>query len=172
MNRRQSLLCLSTLAAHALFPDVLERCALVSKAIANTGDTWQPELLSAALGARLAEVTDIILPETDTPGARAARVHVFVDLALARCVAVAQQQTAIAAIDALGADFLTVPPSERQHRVEQMAPDGLALLRELTLLGYFTSEIGATQALAYEAVPSGYRGCVDLKPGQKAWATR
>ena len=63
-------------------------------------------------------------------------------------------------------------PTERQRRVERMAPDALGLLRELTLLGYFTSEIGATQAMAYEAVPGGYRGCVDLKPGQKAWATR
>ena len=52
-----------------------------------------------------------------------------------------------------------------------MPPDALGLLRELTVLGYFTSEVGATQALAYEAVPGGYRGCVDLKPGQKAWAT-
>src|ERR1700752_1493322 len=122
MNRRQSLLCLSTIAAHALFPQALERFALVSKAIANAADTWQPELLSPALGARLAGGTEIILPETDTPGARAARGHVFFDLALARCVAAAQQQTAIAAIDALGADFLAVPPSERQHRVGQMAP--------------------------------------------------
>ena len=44
------------------------------------------------------------------------------------------------------------------------------LIRELTLLGYFTSEIGAKQALAYVAIPGRYDGCVDLKPGQKAWA--
>ena len=45
-----------------------------------------------------------------------------------------------------------------------------ALLRDLTLVGYFTSEVGATEALAYVAVPGAYRGCTDLKPGQKAWA--
>ena len=44
------------------------------------------------------------------------------------------------------------------------------LIKELTLLGYFTSEQGATQALEYVAVPGRYDGCVDLKPGQKAWA--
>ncbi len=45
------------------------------------------------------------------------------------------------------------------------------IARELTILGYFTSETGATQALQYIAVPGRYDGCVDLKPGQKAWAT-
>lgn len=44
------------------------------------------------------------------------------------------------------------------------------LVHDLTLMGYFSSEIGATQARAYVAVPGRYDGCVDLKPGQKAWA--
>jgi hypothetical protein len=44
------------------------------------------------------------------------------------------------------------------------------LMKELTLLGYFTSEPGATQALEYVAVPGRYDGCIDLKPGQKNWA--
>ena len=45
------------------------------------------------------------------------------------------------------------------------------ILKELTLVGFYTSRIGATQALAYEAVPGGFRGCLELRPGQKAWAT-
>ncbi|WP_232074132.1 gluconate 2-dehydrogenase subunit 3 family protein [Spirosoma aureum] len=44
------------------------------------------------------------------------------------------------------------------------------ILKDLTLTGYFTSEIGATQALEYVAVPGRYDGCVPLKAGQKAWA--
>lgn len=44
------------------------------------------------------------------------------------------------------------------------------MLKDLTLTGYFTSEIGATQALEYVAMPGRYDGCVTLKPGQKAWA--
>lgn len=44
------------------------------------------------------------------------------------------------------------------------------MLKDLTLMGYFTSEIGATQALEYVAVPGRFDGCVPLKPGQKAWA--
>ena len=44
------------------------------------------------------------------------------------------------------------------------------LMKELTLFGYFTSEIGCTQALAYDPIPKEYHGCIDLAPGQKAWA--
>ena len=45
------------------------------------------------------------------------------------------------------------------------------MMKELTLLGYFTSEIGATKALRYIAVPGHYDGCVPYKKGDKAWAT-
>ena len=44
------------------------------------------------------------------------------------------------------------------------------MLRQLTLLGYFTSEIGATQALRYVAIPGKYEGCVPYKKGDRAWA--
>ena len=44
------------------------------------------------------------------------------------------------------------------------------MMKELTLLGYFTSEIGCTQALRYVDVPGKYEGCVPYKKGDKAWA--
>jgi hypothetical protein len=49
-------------------------------------------------------------------------------------------------------------------------PQFFAIARDLTLLGYFTSEIGATQAYEYVDIPGRYDGCVDLKPGQRVWA--
>jgi hypothetical protein len=45
------------------------------------------------------------------------------------------------------------------------------MYKELTLLGYFTSEIGATKALRYIAVPGHYDGNLPYKKGDKAWAT-
>jgi hypothetical protein len=45
------------------------------------------------------------------------------------------------------------------------------LMKQLTLLGYFSSEIGATQALRYVAIPGRYEGCIPYKKGDKAWAT-
>lgn len=49
-------------------------------------------------------------------------------------------------------------------------PGFFQLAKELTMLGYFTSEIGSKQALEYLPVPGKYEGCVDMKAGQKAWA--
>ena len=43
-------------------------------------------------------------------------------------------------------------------------------MKELTVTGYFTSEIGATEALAYLPIPGRFDGDVPLEPGQKAWA--
>lgn len=44
------------------------------------------------------------------------------------------------------------------------------MMKQLTLLGYFTSEQGCTQALRYIAVPGRYEGNVPYKKGDKAWA--
>lgn len=46
-----------------------------------------------------------------------------------------------------------------------------ATMKDLTVTGYFTSEIGCTQALRYEAVPGKYIGDYPYKKGDKAWAT-
>lgn len=44
------------------------------------------------------------------------------------------------------------------------------MMKQLTLLGYFTSEIGATKALRYIETPGKYEGCIPYKKGDKAWA--
>lgn len=49
-------------------------------------------------------------------------------------------------------------------------PTFFQLAKELTMLGYFTSEIGCKQALVYTPVPGKWEACTDMKPGQKAWA--
>ncbi len=168
LTRRQTLFGLSALAGHALFPDVLESFARLPREASP--DAWTPELVSAAQGAVLAEVAETIVPKTSTPGAKDARVHVFVDSALKRCATADQQRAAVAALDSLGAGFAALPSAEREARLKAIDGPTFALLRDLTLVGYFTSEVGATEALAYVAVPGRYRGCTDLKPGQKAWA--
>jgi gluconate 2-dehydrogenase gamma chain len=44
-------------------------------------------------------------------------------------------------------------------------------MKELTVLGFFTSEAGATQVLQYKQVPGPFKGCVPLSDVGKAWAT-
>ncbi len=45
------------------------------------------------------------------------------------------------------------------------------MLRQLTIAGYFSSEIGMTKALRYEAVPGRYNGCITVNKGDKPWAS-
>jgi hypothetical protein len=44
------------------------------------------------------------------------------------------------------------------------------LMKQLTLLGYFTSEIGCTQARRYVPVPGRFDACIPYKKGDKAFA--
>lgn len=65
--------------------------------------------------------------------------------------------------------------SEKSHgntefKKEEYPPHYFVMMKQLTLLGYFTSEIGATQALRYVAVPGKYEGCIPYKKGDRAWA--
>jgi hypothetical protein len=43
-------------------------------------------------------------------------------------------------------------------------------MKELTVLGYFTSEIGCTQAQRYRETPGRFDPCVPYTPGEAAWA--
>lgn len=50
------------------------------------------------------------------------------------------------------------------------APAFFATMKELTVVGYYTSEIGATQELRYLAVPGPYRGCIPFTEARRTWA--
>jgi hypothetical protein len=49
-------------------------------------------------------------------------------------------------------------------------PHYFRMMKELAMLGYFTSEIGYTKAQRYAETPGKYDPCVPYKPGDKAWA--
>jgi hypothetical protein len=57
-----------------------------------------------------------------------------------------------------------------KYQRQRMSPHYFSLMKQLTLLGYFTSEPGATKALRYNPVPGKYEGCIPYKKGDKAWA--
>lgn len=60
---------------------------------------------------------------------------------------------------------------EKDYKAPEVSNHYFTMMKQLTLLGYFTSEIGATKALRYIAVPGHYDGNVPYKKGDKAWAT-
>lgn len=147
----------------------------------------------------VSEIAEIIIPKTDTPGAKDAKVGEFIELMLKDCYPAHDQASFNKGLAELEKkDFLKATPEEQTKLLKEMELTAkqeqlkageekkkyteagkeysdagvpfFRLMKELTLLGYFTSEPGATQALDYVAVPGRYDGCIDLKPGQKAWA--
>jgi hypothetical protein len=122
----------------------------------------------------------MILPATDSPAATAAGTHEFIDVALSACATAVQQHTFRAGLAALVAEgFDTKSMAERVALLQRRAANDIGLpydqsffkiLKDYTLTGYFHSEMGATQALAYERVPGGYQGDIALTPDQKTWA--
>lgn len=60
---------------------------------------------------------------------------------------------------------------EKDYKAPEIPNHYFKMMKELSLLGYFTSEIGATKALRYIAVPGHYDGNLPYKKGDKAWAT-
>src|SRR5688572_5861789 len=76
--RRTALLLGGALSAPAI-AGVLAGCDSRSA----VDGTWTPRALTADQGELVATIAEHILPETDTPGARAAGVHKFIDTMLA-----------------------------------------------------------------------------------------
>jgi hypothetical protein len=126
----------------------------------------------------LRALVDTILPATDSPAASAADTHYFIDLAIPACATPAAQRTFKSGLTAF-AGFDQLPADEQVAKLKSRAAADVPLsydesffriLKDYTMTGYFLSEIGATQALAYERVPGGFWGDLPLKPNQKAWA--
>jgi hypothetical protein len=139
----------------------------------------QPTFFSAAAMDRLRALVDVILPATDSPAASTADTHYFIDLAIPACATAAAQKSFREGLAAMGADYAKLAPAAQVSRLKARVEKDMALdyeqsffkiLKDYTLVGYFLSEIGATQALAYIGVPGGYQGDLPLAPNQKAWA--
>jgi len=140
---------------------------------------------SAADIARLDEIAETILPRTTTPGAKDAGVGLFMAQFVSDCYAAGQQaifRAGLTDLDArAGGRFVALAPNARTQLLETIAeeakvqtgannPHYFTMLKQLTIFGFFTSEVGATQVLRYVAVP-GYCEEVDYVPGTPAWAT-
>lgn len=143
--------------------------------------------------ALLDEIAETILPETETPGAKAAGVGPFMALMVTDCYWPDEQRIfrdGMQAIDAqsmklYGAVFRQATPVQRLALLESLDAEQLAwmesrskdapahyfrMMKELTLLGYFTSEIGYTEAMRYAETPGRFDPCAPYEPGETQWA--
>jgi len=170
INRRTLLLGAVLLVGGA---SALTRFARNSVA---SGEAAGPAL-TAEQFALLEQVCEMIIPTTDTPGAIVAGVPGFIREMLEQWSSPksrAEIVGVLADIDRLawsrsGAAFLELPPERRLDVVSAVDAQGVSRkdpgyskFKYLVLVGYYQSEIGATQELRYELVPGAWRSCVPL----------
>ncbi|GAB3242297.1 gluconate 2-dehydrogenase subunit 3 family protein [Hymenobacter seoulensis] len=199
MNRRDALSRVALLMGGAVIGGdfFLTSCSSPSedkKTKAPAAKKTEPPFLSADQVAYLNEVGDTILPATNTPGAKLADVGSFMSVMVRDCYKPADQQIfrqgltkleqasektyrkGFLALDsAQRTALLTTLDTEQKNYAKTKTPEApnhyFRMIKELTLLGFFTSEVGATKALRYLPVPGKYEGCVPYKKGDRAWAT-
>ena len=189
MNRREALKRVSWLVGGTVSAPLATAVLSGCRTDPDTATDWSPQFLSADQDALVAEVAELIIPATNTPGAKDVMVNRLIDHLMATCYPEADQQRFVAGLAQLDADaeaahgdrFVKLTPEQQttiltQTEAQASSEETLSffpMMKELTLLGYFTSEPGATQALKYQLVYGRYDGCVPLEEatGGKAWAT-
>jgi glucoside 3-dehydrogenase (cytochrome c) hitch-hiker subunit len=170
LNRRNALRAMAVGAASVLWIDNLRAAAEAYAARASfpmpQAAAWAPAVLSERQLATVGVIAELIIPATDTPGARAAQVDRYIDGVLATSApsdrtrlldglawldrrsqslfqrdfvdATANQQT----------DLLTRLSAEDAARQEEAAGVELfTAMKTLTIAGYYSTEIGLRQEL-------------------------
>jgi hypothetical protein len=182
INRREALKC----AALMLGGSVIGAEAFLTGCVAKNNEST---FLSDSDLLLLDEIGETILPESSrSPGAKAAQIGAFMKMMVMECYNEAEQkifQSGLAdvrqsALDKYHKDFLHISSEERFELLagldkvaRSQGNNGqhhyFAMMKQLTILGYFSSEVGVTQAKRYDPIPGGYDGCVEYKDGDKAW---
>jgi len=186
LNRRQAVWRLA----------VLMGGAMVGSQVFLRGETLPPKDLPAftdADRALLDQVADTIIPRTDIPGAAdVGGMGAFMTMMVNDCYNPKQHaefssglvQLQAACKEKYGAAFGACTPAQRTdflnaldaeqkaHNAKKGKDDDahyFRAMKELACLGYFSSEIGCTQAVRYIEVPGAYHGDVPYKKGDPAW---
>ncbi|MBX2897111.1 MAG: gluconate 2-dehydrogenase subunit 3 family protein [Cyclobacteriaceae bacterium] len=193
MDRREALRKTALLMGAAVSATALAGIMQGCKAMPEL--TYTPSFFTEDQARVISELAQTIIPKTDTPGAKEAGVPGFIDQILKECYKKEDQDKFItgltefeaAAKAAHGDSFIYLDPekqlafvkAQNEAAVNAVKADPsqprpfILSAKELTLLGFFTSEPGATQVLQYEAVPGSYKGCIPLTEAGngKTWAS-
>ena len=140
------------------------------------------------------DIGEAIIPATDTPGSKSIGIGSFMQKMVTDCYSLEQQKIFVGGLEEIKVAFdkkFSIPFSQgsaiqkeeflnefnakitqyNKNKKEGDPDHFFLMLKQLTILGYFSSETGATQALRYIAVPGKYDGSYPYTKGDKAWAS-
>lgn len=184
MNRREAIQRTVQVMGGALSSSAL--AGMMSGCTPSREIEWTPRLLTKDQSLVAGEVAEQIIPRTETVGALDVGVDQFIDLMLSDNYKLEEQKIFLAGLDELqsnalatfGASFVDCTQEEKGQLLAELesnishpiAPGNRPFwltIKELTLLGYFTSEEGLKQNLIHIPVPGSLEGCIPAEPGQK-----
>lgn len=191
MNRREAIERTALILGYAISAPAM--MGILNGCKATPELAFKPVFLTEEQARLVGEIAEVIIPKTDTPGAKDAGVPAFIDTMLKDVYKQEDKDKFIAGLNSFneeakksaGSDFIDLDPAKQVDFFKSVHDPAVAgfktgeikerpfvlMIKELTCLGFFTSEPGATQVLQYEAVPGAYHGCVPLAEVGKTWAT-
>lgn len=188
MDRRHALRVLGTAAAGAVTsPLWIGSLGAVSRQQAHShaaqaamaATEWIPKVLSAHQNETIIIVTELIIPETDTPGAKGARVNRFVDSVLSEAKPEDRDKflRGLSWMDErsralYGKEFTSAASADQTALLTRLSAPGnpekedaigrefFEAIKGMTIDGYYTTEIGLRQELGdsgqlFQAVSQG-----------------
>jgi len=194
MQRRDAIKTIVALLGSSLSPSLLG-------ALESTEQIIPKGRFSPEQRLQVAMMSERIIPTTDTPGAIAAGVPEFIERIVFQWYTDSERNIFLNGLDLsnqlsqqqLGNLFVDLPSSQQDVVLAQMELQGGAKplfggfdmmpnleedrsaffpkLKELVVVGYYTSEIGATEELRYEVMPMEYKGDIPLAEVGRSWAT-
>jgi hypothetical protein len=196
INRREAIQRVAALMGGAVSaPAIL---GVLNGCSAKPNTNWKPAFLSEAQGAVVSEVAEIMIPRTETPGAIDVGVPAFIDIMLKDAYSEKERQRFVSELEAFdaraqreqGRAFVKLSPEKKASFVKtvhdaaveeqqqlklpasRMQRPFILVTKELALLGFFTSEAGATQVLQYQQVPGALHACIPIQEAGngKTWA--
>ena len=162
------------------------KLTLLSNSATALADDSAPLFLDEEQLTMLGRIVDLIIPETDTPGALGLGVHRFIDLLLAEWASTERQsrwREGLAEINdrakAAGMAGFSAGSEAQQIELlkaldrEAFAEGGnatfFAELKKVVVFAYYSTEVGATVELAYQATPGDYLPCETITDDTRDW---
>ncbi len=200
MNRREAIQRASLVLGYAITGPTL--AAVLNGCKANPELSYKPIFFNEDQARGIETLAEIIIPKTDTPGAKDAGVPGFIDALVKEVYSKEQQDKFLNGLTDFNEDarktygngFIDCSAEEQAAHFKKHHDKAIAeatsggstgwwnagsggdqpfiiKMKELTILGFFTSEPGAAQVLQYNQVPGPFKGCVPLAEVGKTWAT-
>ena len=175
MTRREAIKRAALFLGVAISPSLLS--GALHAATAQAGAQPTPNFLSTKQMETAAAIAERILPRTETPGANDVGVPAFIERMVGKYYSAEEQKMfteGLAEIDVLSATkhqrtFSALAGMQQDALLMELAVAAQKKdktfchqIRELTIVGYFTSEKVGRTVLHYDPVPGRFDACVPL----------